>query len=119
MSKKCADVLVIENEIYIRKGSQEERKVANVKSVQKHPYTIGKQWVIQTPTFFFVGTLKAVTENELVLDNAAWVADTGRYNEFLKTGNAKELEPCNGPAIIGRGAVIAAVPSPLVVIEVK
>ena len=119
MSKKCADVITLEGEIYIRKGSQEERKTAPVKSVQKHPYTLKKQWFVQTATHYFVGLLSAVTDGELILDEAAWVADTGRFNEFMKTGAASELEPCNGPVVVNRGAIIAAMPSPVVVIGVK
>jgi hypothetical protein len=119
MSKKCADVITLEGEIYIRKGSQEERKTAPVKSVQKHPYTLGKQWFVQTATLYLVGVMKAVTDGELVLDDAAWVADTGRFNEFMKTGTPNELEPCNGPVVINRGAIICAMPAPVVVIAVK
>jgi hypothetical protein len=119
MPKKCEDVVTLQGEIYIRKGSQEERKVAKVQSVQKHPYTIGKQWFVMTATFFYVGDLTAVTEQELVLERAAMIPETGRFNEFLKTGNSKECEPCNGPVVINRQAIIAAMPSPAVSIEVR
>ena len=116
---KCDDVVTLQGEVYIRKGSMTERKVANVKSIQKHPFVLGRQWVIVTPTLWYVGTLKSVTDQWLVLEQAAWLADTGRFSDFMKTGNTKELEPCNGPAVIGVGAVICAMPSPVVNIEVK
>lgn len=117
MSKKCEDVVTLQGEIYIRKGSLEERKVAAVKSVQKHPYTIGKQWFVMTATYFYVGDLVGVTDQELVLERAAWIPETGRFNEFMKTGNPKECEPCNGPVVINRGAIIAAMPGPNVKTE--
>ena len=120
MSKKCADVITLEGEIYIRKGSLEERKTAKVKSVQSHPYTIGKQWFIQTATLYYVGDLEAVTDQELVFKaEPLGFPDTGRFNEFMKSGSPKELEPCNGSVVINRGAIIAAMPSPVVNIEVK
>lgn len=115
---KCKDVITLEGEIYIRKGSKEERKTAAVKNVQDHPYTIGKLWYVQTATSYYAGTLSAVTENELVLDDAAWVVDTGRFNEFMKGSKPKEIEPCNGPVVINRGAIISAMPKPGIIIEV-
>lgn len=118
MPKKCEDVITLQGEVYIRKGSLEERKTAPVKSVQKHPYTIGKQWHVQTATAYYVGTLEAVTEGELVLADAAWVADTGRFNEYMKGGKPNEMEPCNGPVIINRGAIISAMPRPGIIVEV-
>lgn len=119
---KCEDVVTLNNEIYIRKNSSvfpKESKTANVKSIQKHPYVIGKQFLVITPTLWFVGTVKSVTETYLILDDAAWIADTGRFNEFLKDGTFKECEPCNGPAIINHGGIIASVPTPTISITVK
>ena len=40
MAKKCEDVVTLQGEIYVRKGSLQERKVAEVKSIQKHPFVI-------------------------------------------------------------------------------
>ena len=111
--------IVVDGKKYRLYVPGDDRKTAPVKNVQKHPYTIGKQWFVQTATLYYVGDLVAVTEGELVLDRAAWLADTGRFNEFMKTGKPSELEPCNGSVIINRGAIIAAMPSPVVSIEVK
>lgn len=119
---RCEDVVTLQGEVYVRKNSSafpKESKTVKVKNVQNHPYTLGKQWFVQTATHYFVGLLSDVTEGELILQDAAWVADTGRFNEFMKSGKPGELEPCNGPVVINRGAIIASMPSPLVVIEVK
>ena len=104
---------------FVRKDSlPKESKVNKVKSCLKHPYTIGKQWIIETATKYYVGDVVAVTDTEIVLEQAAWLADTGRFNEFMKTGVPSELEPC-GVVIVSRGAIVASLPSPMVKIEVK
>ena len=119
MPKKCDDVITVNEEIYIRKGSLEEKKVASVKSIQKHPFTIGKQWYIETATKYWVGDVVAVTDQWIILERAAWVPDTGRFNEFMKTGNPKELEPCDVPVVINQGGIMTAMPSKVEKIEVK
>lgn len=119
MPKKCDDVITVNEEIYIRKGSLEEKKVARVKTIQDHPFTIGKQWYIETATKYYAGDVVAVTDKWIVLERAAWVPDTGRFNEFLKTGNTSELEPCDVPVVIAVGAIVAAMPSKIEKMEVK
>ena len=120
--KKCADVVTLEGEIYVRKNSSVYPKVSKVanakKATQNHPYIIGQFYFVQTATLYYCGTLSQVTDNELVLDEASWVADTGRFNEFMKGSKPKELEPCCVPVIIGRGAIISAMPRQLIVSEV-
>ena len=56
------------------------------------------------------GKVVEVNEHEVVLENAAWIADTGRFADCLKTGNYNEVEPFpDGQVIVGRGAIIDAV----------
>lgn len=72
-------------------------------------YEVGKMYVVRTVTMIDVGKLVSVSEHELVLEDAAWVADTGRWNNFLEKGQYNEAEPFpDGKVIIGRGAVIDA-----------
>jgi hypothetical protein len=75
-----------------------------------HAWEIGKNYLIRTVTMIDTGRLVAVTEQELVLEDAAWIADTGRFSDALKTLNFTEVEPFpNGRVIVGRGAIIDAV----------
>lgn len=74
----------------------------------KSPWEVGKCYLIRTVTMIQTGRLAAITEHELLLENAAWVADTGRFHDALKTGKLVEVEPFIGPAIIGRGAIVDA-----------
>lgn len=71
-----------------------------------HPYTIGEKYLIRTVTHYYTGLLTDVFEHELVLENAAWIADTGRYTQALEQGTLEEVEPVRQKIIIGRGAIV-------------
>lgn len=87
-----------------------ENKKESATVEKKGVWQIGKNYVIRTVTMIQVGKLIEVTENELVLQNAAWVADTGRWQQFLEDGTTKEVEPFpDGNIIVGRQALIDAV----------
>jgi hypothetical protein len=74
-----------------------------------HPYEIGEAYFIRTVTFHLTGRLVEVTSQELVIEDAAWIADDGRFADALKTGAFSEVEPYpDGKVIIGRGALIDA-----------
>jgi len=78
-------------------------------SAASHPWQIGAHYVIRTVTMIQTGTLIAVHSQELVLADACWIADTGRWHDFLKNPDSvKEVEPFTENAIIGRGGVIDA-----------
>lgn len=89
----------------------EAKKIASIfasQSEQPHPYQIGEAYFIRTVTHYFTGRLVAVTNQELVLEEAAWVADTGRFSNALING-FDEVEPYHSEQlIVGRGAVIDA-----------
>lgn len=72
-----------------------------------HPWKIGQAYHIRTVTHYWTGRLAAVTAQELVLEEAAWIADTGRFADFFTEG-PNEVEPIDGPVIIGRGAIVDA-----------
>jgi hypothetical protein len=73
-------------------------------------WEIGASYLIRTVTMTNTGRLMVVTQQELVLEDAAWIADTGRFTQALENAEFAEVEPFPvGPVIIGRGAVIDAV----------
>lgn len=75
-----------------------------------HAYEIGKNYLIRTVTMIDTGRVVAVTEHEIVLEEAAWVADTGRFTQALEKAEFGEVEPFpEGRVIVGRGSVIDAV----------
>jgi len=72
-------------------------------------WNIGKNYMIRTVTMIQVGKLVKVTGQELVLKDAAWVADTGRFTIFLREGEVNEVEIFpDGEVIVGRNNVIDA-----------
>jgi hypothetical protein len=73
-----------------------------------HSFVIGKAYLIRTVTMYYTGKLVSITDYDLVLDDAAWIADTGRFSEALKAGVLNEVEPFINPVIIPRGGIIDA-----------
>lgn len=83
--------------------------LGNAKQNNDNPYKIGEKYLIRTVTLYYVGILVEVYEKELVLKDVAWIPDTGRFADCLKSGNANEIEPYqDGNVIIGRGAIVDA-----------
>jgi len=65
-----------------------------MKKVNKAKFWIsGNKYFIRTVTNFYVGELVREEEDLVILRKAAWIADTGRFADFLKSGNANEVEP--------------------------
>ena len=73
-----------------------------------HSFELGKCYLIRTVTMYYTGRLSRITETDLVLEDAAWIADTGRFATALKTGSLNEVEPFGDPVILPRGAIVDA-----------
>ena len=102
------NTVTIDGQEYVKK-SESVNVVAVDSEIPAHPYKVGKNYLVRSVNFTNVGKLVAVYENELVLSDASWVADTGRFNEALKDGieslDSSEIEPYYGDVVIGRGSV--------------
>ena|ERR1700761_2679638 len=80
---------------------------------QVETWEVGKNYLIRTVTMIDTGKLVAVGPQELVLESAAWIADTGRFAGALQSVEFNEVEPFpEGRVIIGRGSVIDAIQIP-------
>jgi len=75
---------------------------------QPMPFEVGKCYLIRTVTMIQLGRLARIVGTFLVLDNAAWIADTGRFSDCLAHGTSFEVEPFGGSAIVNAGAIIDA-----------
>lgn len=76
---------------------------------QDSPYEIGQVYLIRTVTMIDTGRVVRVTPQEIVLSEAAWIADTGRFADALQRVTFNEVEPFpDGEVIVGRGAVVDA-----------
>jgi hypothetical protein len=73
---------------------------------------IGKNVLIRTVTHYFTGRVVSESNRWIALEDAAWVADTGRFGEALKTGKLSEVEPYPGPCLVSIGAVVDVSPWP-------
>jgi hypothetical protein len=81
------------------------------KCAEGSPWEIGKNYLIRTVTMIQTGRLVTVTQQELVLEDAAWIADTGRFADALKSCEFDEVEPfpSDRQVIVGRGAIVDAI----------
>lgn len=76
-------------------------------AMPEHAYPVGKNVFIRTVTMHYTGKLQRVTAGELVLIDAAWIAESGRFATALKTGSLSEVEPFpDGEVVILRDGVI-------------
>ena len=71
-------------------------------------FVIGKKYFIRTATYHVVGKLEYIYPKELVLSSASWIADSGRFNAALVSGNFNEIEPFVNNVIVSRGGIIDA-----------
>lgn len=74
-----------------------------------NPYKLGQAYLVETVTKFFTGRLMAIHAGELVLTEAAWIADTGRYMQAIASGEFSEVEPITGPIVINRGSIVTVI----------
>jgi hypothetical protein len=54
---------------------------------------VGSKVFIRTVTFFYVGEVEAVSAFGIHLIRAAWIPQTGRFHEAMRTGDLDEVEP--------------------------
>jgi hypothetical protein len=70
-------------------------------------WEIGEIYLIRTVTMIDTGRLVKVTNKEIILEDAAWIADTGRFSDAIKKAEFNEVEPFpDGKIGLGRGAII-------------
>lgn len=67
---------------------------------------IGSNVFVRTVTSYFTGRLVGVRDGFLVLGEAAWVADTGRFSAALKAGTLAEVEPYPDEVLVALTAVV-------------
>lgn len=67
---------------------------------------VGKKVFIRTVTHHYTGECVKCNKEWLELKDAAWIADDGRFNNFLKTGSANEIEPFEDNVRIPVGGIL-------------
>lgn len=54
---------------------------------------VGEKFYFRTVTYHLTGRVKKVIGSILELENAAWIADSGRFMNAIKEGKLSEVEP--------------------------
>lgn len=72
----------------------------------KSPLRVGAAVFIRTVTMHYTGRIVALTASEILLEEAAWIADSGRFSEAISTGTLNEVEPFRGPVAVSRAALV-------------
>ena len=73
------------------------------------PFEIREKYLIRTVTFTLTGIIKSKTSQFLVLSEADWIADTGRFSVSLENqDNFNEVEPFKNDAIVSKGSIVDA-----------
>jgi hypothetical protein len=83
------------------------KKRVSKKSAVASPIAVGNAVLIRCVTLYYTGRIVGLTDTEILIEDAAWIADTGRFAEALQSGQLNEVEPYpNGVVSIARGSVL-------------
>lgn len=73
------------------------------------PFIIGKSYFIRTVTYHLLGKVEKISGNFLILSDASWVADSGRFSKAIKDGELNEVEFV-GDAIVAINSIADGFP---------
>ena len=85
-----------------------KEKTDRIESKIEVPFEVGKAYFIRTVTYFATGKVKKITGNFMELEDAAWVADTGRFRQAIMEGTLDEVEPVDVPMFINMASITDA-----------
>ena len=92
----------------------ELRGILGAQTVGKTGYErfLGENVFIRTVTHHYCGKCVETTGMVVVLDNASWVADDGRFHEAMESGEYNEVEPYPAPIVVSLAAILDATTVP-------
>lgn len=73
------------------------------------PFKVGKSYFIRTVTYHLVGKVTGLQGDFLILSDASWVADSGRFMQAIEDGTLEEVEPV-GTAFVNIASITDAFP---------
>lgn len=74
------------------------------------PFGVGDAIFIRTVTFHYVGRVTDITPEFIILSEASWVADDGRFFTAMAEGQLNEVERCPSWVMVGRGSIVDILP---------
>lgn len=100
------------NSMFNLSQEKQELVVGSAESMQTIPVEVGKAYLFRTVTHIEVGKVKSVDGVFITLENASWIADTGRYHDCLVKGVFSEVEPYPLTTTINSASLINFAPWP-------
>jgi len=88
---------------------KEQIGVEDVFDINSYDDMIGKKLFFRTVTYHYTGKITKIVGNFIGLSDAAWIADSGRFMDFLKSGKASEVEPI-GEMLLNMNTIVDAIP---------
>lgn len=74
---------------------------------KSNPLRVGNNVFVRTVTHYYTGRVLDFDTRTLLLEGAAWVAETDRWADTLRTGKLREVEPFpEGVVYVAMGAVV-------------
>jgi hypothetical protein len=87
---------------------REALKIESDRELEEGVFEIGARYFVRTPSFFYMGTLTAVTGSVFVFTNTSTVYDTGPYPAMFASGKGQDEQPHTGAGemILDRGGTV-------------
>ena len=89
------------------------KEIAKLTGQQKKasaPVEIGKAYLFRTVTHIEVGRVISMDGDFITIEDASWIADTGRYHDCLTKGVFNEVEPYPSTSTLNSGSFINFAP---------
>lgn len=75
---------------------------------KESPWKVGDKWFFRTVTYHLTGRIKAINGQFLKLEDSAWIADSGRFADAIRTGKLDEVEPVFVDVVINTESLVDA-----------
>lgn len=72
------------------------------------PFEVGGKYYFRTVTYHVTGQVKEIVGNFLVLKDAAWIADSGRFTDAITKGVLSEVEPVDDEVYVNVNSITDA-----------
>jgi len=81
-------------------------------AIDNPPFEVGGIYFFRCVTFHYIGKIVHIGPLEIVLKDVVWVADSGKFQPALETGQLSDWMhyPAESPVILGRLSIVDATP---------
>jgi len=100
------DIKAIKDVIELLRAEEQKIIKAENNNNKETFLEVGGKYLFRTVTMIYTGEIVRMTGQEIELTDAAWIADTGRFADNLKSCKFNEVEPYYYNVIIYRGALL-------------